>query len=218
MRRVADWLPVAGIVLGYRAAGWISGRLDRPRADELLAGWDGAVFGGDPCAWLQQSLPGAALEGLELFYLSYYLLIPLAPALLWSRHGRQALWRLWVPLCLSYLVCDLLFPWFPSQPPRARWPGAFQGGPGRELNRMILDRFSVGGNVFPSSHAAAAVCLALSHLRYSRRLGLLFLVWAAGIGLSTVSGGYHYGVDAAAGVLVAVLAHAASAKMVLWRR
>ena len=203
MPRIIPWLPIGVIFLAYQAAGWVSRRLQRPLSDRLLQDWDLRLFGVMPGVWIEQHLPRPALHGLELFYFSYYIFIPLASWLLLARNGRPAFWRLWICGGLSYLICDLLFPWFPSTPPRRLWPDFVAGGAPQVMNLFVLDRFSVGGNVFPSSHVAATMSFALCHLRYGR---WWFLPWAVGIAVSTVSGGCHYGVDAVCGVAVGVAA------------
>jgi len=207
MRRiVADWLPLPVLFGSYQLAGWIGRKMGRPPADALLLGWDRWLFGTDPGVWLVQHLPPAALGLLDLFYFSYYILVPLAPWLMYMRHGRRALWQFWVAGGTGYLLCYLLMPWFPSTPPRLLFPAFAYGGGPQAANLWILNRFSIHGNVFPSAHVAAAVSFALCHRRFNRKLGWFFLVWAAGITVSTVSGGYHYGVDAVGGVAAGALA------------
>jgi len=206
MRRLLDWLPLPLIFLSYQAAGWAGRRLARPSADTWLLEWDRRLFGADPGVWLALNLPRPALDFLDLYYFSYYVLVLAAPLVALRRNGRGGLWRFWTTAATSFLICDLLFPWFPSTPPRLLFPEFAYGGGPQAVNLWILDRFSIGGNVFPSSHVAAAVSFALCHRRFDRRRGWWFLAWAAGIAASTVSGGYHYGVDAAGGILVGIAA------------
>jgi len=198
-RILAGWWPLGGIIGAYWLGGFVSRRLVRPSADAVLLAWDLRLFSTIPGIWLQHHLPQAALTALELFYFSYYLFVPLAPLLLYARNGRRALWRLWIGGGSSYLLCDLISPWFPSTPPRLLWPDFAAGGPAQALNVFVLHRFSIGANVFPSSHVAGTMAFAFCHWRYRR---WWFLPWALGIAVATVSGGYHYGVDAAAGVAV----------------
>ena len=211
--RILDWLPLPVIFLSYHLAGLASRRLGRPLCDALLLAWDRRIFGALPGLWLNERLPRAALDLLEFFYFSYYILVPLAPWLLYARDGRRALWRLWVTVGLSYLICDLLFPWFPSTPPRLLEGQFSTAGAMQAINLWILDRFSIGGNVFPSSHVAAAVAFGFAHFGFNRRRGLWFLAWAAGIAAATVSGGYHYGVDVLGGVAVGCAASALALRL-----
>lgn len=202
------WLPLPVLFATYQLAGWISRRMARPSADTLLLDWDRRLFGTDPGVWMAQHLPLAALGFLDLFYFSYYVLLLAGPAVMLLRHGDPALRRLWITVGLAFLICYVLFPWFPSTPPRLLFPQFAYGGGPQALNLWVLSRFSVHGNVFPSAHVAAGFSFGACHWRQDWRLGTLFLLWAAGIGVSTVSGGYHFGVDAVAGALVGLAAAA----------
>ncbi len=202
---VLDWLPLPVIFLSYHFAGWVGRLLARPSWDRQLLAWDQQMFGTLPGLWITAHLPAVGLGLLEFFYASYYILIPFAPWLFYARYGRRPLWGLWTALGASYLICDALFPWFPSTPPRLLFPQFATGGPMQKFNLWVLHRFSIGGNVFPSSHVAAATTLAICHLRLNRPLGFLFLIWAAGIAISTVSGGYHYAIDAVGGAVMGIV-------------
>jgi membrane-associated phospholipid phosphatase len=214
--KIIDWLPLPLIFFSYQLAGWSSRLLAIPLRDRELAEWDQRLFQMAPGVCLQECLPRAGLELLELFYFSYYLLVLMGPWLMYAREGRAGLWRLWVTVGLGYLICDLLFPWFPSTPPRLLGTEFAGGSLFRPANLWILDTFSIGDNVFPSSHVATGVTMAACHLRFHRLLGALFAVWALGITVSTVSGGYHYGVDAVGGVAVGLVAALAAVKITPW--
>jgi undecaprenyl-diphosphatase len=59
---------------------------------------------------------------------------------------------------------------------------------------------------FPSDHATAAFAIAVAVLFFSRRLGVVFLVFAAAIALSRVLLAMHYPTDVVAGALTGTLA------------
>jgi membrane-associated phospholipid phosphatase len=203
LTRLTPWLPLPVLFATYQLAGWIARWLGRPSANDLLLAWDRRIFGTDPGIWLVHHLPVTVLNGIDLFYFSYYVLLMIAPWLMARRQGRAGLRDLWTSAGVTYFLCYLLLPWFPSTPPRLLFPGFAYGGGVHALNLWLLNHFSIGANVFPSAHVAAATCFALCHLRY-HRTGWWFLAVAAGLAISTVSGGYHYGVDALAGAAVGV--------------
>ena len=178
----------------------------RPSADQLLLDWDRRLFGTDPGIWMAQHIALPLLGFFDLFYFSYYVLLLVGPAVMLARHGQPALRQLWITVSLAFLICYLLFPWFPSTPPRLLFREFAYGGVPQALNLWILSRFSVHGNVFPSAHVAAGFSFGVCHWRHHRGWGALFLLWAAGIAVSTVSGGYHFGVDAVGGALVGLAA------------
>ncbi|HZQ65894.1 MAG TPA: phosphatase PAP2 family protein [Gaiellaceae bacterium] len=57
-------------------------------------------------------------------------------------------------------------------------------------------------NSFPSDHASVAFAVAFAVLVFHRRLGVLLVVAAAGVGLDRILVGVHYPLDVAASVLV----------------
>ena len=61
------------------------------------------------------------------------------------------------------------------------------------------------GTAFPSSHCAASVAAALLVRRhFGNRAGVVAGVWAGMIVMSTIYTNNHYGIDALAGVLLAL--------------
>ena len=61
-------------------------------------------------------------------------------------------------------------------------------------------------NSFPSDHASVAFAVAFAVLAFHRRLGLLLVAAAAGVGVDRIFVGVHYPVDVAASVLVGLVA------------
>jgi undecaprenyl-diphosphatase len=57
-------------------------------------------------------------------------------------------------------------------------------------------------NSFPSDHTSVAFAIAFAVLAFHRRLGLLLVLAATGVGLARIFVGVHYPVDVAAGALV----------------
>jgi membrane-associated phospholipid phosphatase len=110
-------------------------------------------------------------------------------------------------LQISFLVCFLVFVFFPVQGPR--YLGVPQGVPDGPVRRLVLSVLEVGssrGAAFPSSHVAVATTQFVMVLQYQRRLGLLVLGISLGLAAGAVYGGFHYAVDVLAGVAVGTLA------------
>ena len=57
-------------------------------------------------------------------------------------------------------------------------------------------------NSFPSDHASVAFAVAFAVLMFHRRLGVLLVAVAVGVGLDRILVGVHYPIDVAASVLV----------------
>jgi membrane-associated phospholipid phosphatase len=113
---------------------------------------------------------------------------------------------------LAMLLCYGQFPFWPSEPPRAVFPGEdmpLVDNAIRRFNLWIVGSYGIHTSVFPSAHVAGAVAAALGfwHLTPERR-GLVtgYALYAALVTVATVYGRYHYAVDAGAGVAMAGLA------------
>jgi undecaprenyl-diphosphatase len=65
---------------------------------------------------------------------------------------------------------------------------------------------------FPSDHASAAFAIAFGVLFVARRVGLVFLAWAAMIAISRVLVGAHYPTDVLAGLAIGLIAGWACAR------
>jgi membrane-associated phospholipid phosphatase len=106
---------------------------------------------------------------------------------------------------LALFWCYLLFPLFPSTPPRSFFhdlPGPAARPLFRKTNFWILEQYGIQSSVFPSGHVAAVTATALTLRSYLPRAGLAFLTAAASIAAATVYGRYHYAADALAGATI----------------
>jgi len=217
LRTLRDWLP---LVLGpflYIELRWLIAGFGRPHMDATVIGWERVIFPGDPSHTLAVRFPSlAASELLHACYLSYYALVLVPPALLYFRGRRNEFSASTMALSLVYLTCFACFLLFPVDGPRFLvGPAEAPAGPIRAAVLHLLQQGSSRGTAFPSSHVAASVVAAVSALQHQRQVGYLVTALAAGLTVSTVYGGFHYGVDAIAGLLVGLLASGAA--WWLWR-
>ena len=186
-------------------------------------------------AWLQRCEPGAARTlwvggsageqtarvWTELAYLCCYPLVPAAFIAVYISGSADDLDRFWTAVLGSGFFCYISLPWLVSRPPRILESRADPSGPRsrtssavRRINLRVLDDVSHGWNTFPSGHVAIAIAAALAVTAVSPVAGMAFLVVACGVAVGSVSGRYHYVVDAVAGLVVAVAAYAVSAYVV----
>jgi membrane-associated phospholipid phosphatase len=68
----------------------------------------------------------------------------------------------------------------------------------------MVENLTIRANTFPSGHAAGSLAVALAVIGVMPGIGLLFLVLAASIAVACVAGRYHYTVDVAAGIALAL--------------
>jgi membrane-associated phospholipid phosphatase len=152
-------------------------------------------------------------EVLHFGYLSYYLLIPTATISAYLSRGPRGLERVALTTGLAFFVCYLCFSVFPVAGPRYEFPG-ITGTPSEgllfDLVHRILEGGSAKGTAFPSSHVAATVSAWMATGRENRRVFWIMAPFAVSLTLGTVYGRFHYGVDTAAGLLIAAAAFAAT--------
>jgi membrane-associated phospholipid phosphatase len=111
----------------------------------------------------------------------------------------------WTSVSLAAFCCYMLYPYFPLTPPRLLFhdlPGPAVPPFFRNLNFWILAHYGVPACVFPSGHVASVTATAIGVRSHLRRVGILFVVAAASIGVATVCLRYHYTADALAGAVV----------------
>ena len=212
---VRDWLPAPLILLGYYEAGLLT----FPRSDrffeQAFLRWDDILLRWPPLRSLKANprLPGWLDAFLEFSYLQCYVIVPSGIAVLYLAHERRIADSYWSVVLPAVFIAYALTPLFPAQPPRKlkEEPDARRGlSRLRRLNLWILDRASIKVNTFPSGHVAGAVSASLALMRPFPAAGISYMIIAIGIVLGTVRGRYHYALDAAAGVMVAVVAYLGS--------
>lgn len=200
-----DWLPLAAVPLLYAELPFLIAGAHSVFRDAVVQDWERALFGVSPAHSLAGALPYRPLsELLHLGYLSYYALIFGPPLVLYAR-GRRSEFALTVAaLMTTFSICFVVFVVFPVAGPRYVWPAppGVPSGPIRSLVLKLLAAGSSRGAAFPSSHVAVAVTQTIIALRFQRRVGAACAVLTTLLAAGAVYGGFHYGVDVAAGTVV----------------
>jgi membrane-associated phospholipid phosphatase len=186
--------------------------------DALVQRWEESLFGVQLSVRASEWAPWPWLsELLHVGYVSYYLVVPAALVSAWAAGGREGLERVVFTTALGFFLCYLCFAVFPVAGPRYDFPkisGPPSEGPVFALVHRILESGSSKGTAFPSSHVAATLSAWLAAGTVSRRALLFLAPFAIALTLGTVYGRFHYGVDAAAGVLFAVAAYLAAPPLI----
>jgi membrane-associated phospholipid phosphatase len=206
LRPVRDWLPLVAVPFLYVDLRWIIPVIGAAHRDATVIGWERLLFPSNPAATLAtraHSLPLS--ESLHLAYALYYPVVGIPPMVLFFTGARRKLAATTLALVMVYAICFLVYPLFPVDGPRFLvGPAPAPDGPIRRYVLALLERGSSRGTAFPSSHVAASVVAALCALQHQRRLGVIAAVIAAGLTIATVYGGFHYAVDALAGLVLGV--------------
>jgi membrane-associated phospholipid phosphatase len=105
-----------------------------------------------------------------------------------------------------------LVPFLRLQPPRVAFPGADVPEIStviRRLNLVVLSGAGIHSGVFPSAHVSSTFAAAwgmFAAMPERKRYGWIFLIYATSVAVATIYGRYHYALDAAAGIVVSVIA------------
>lgn len=217
LRRLRDLVPLTVGAFLYVELRWLIPALGRPHADDVIIGWERALFPTNPSATWAPSVPLPVLsETLHLAYASYYLLVLLPPILLYLRGRRTEYAQTMLALVVVYAACFLTYLVFPVDGPRYLvGAAAAPEGPVRTAVLHLLAAGSSRGTAFPSSHVAASVVASLCALRFQRSVGVVVALLTAGLALGTVYGGFHYAVDALVGGIVGLACWGVASA--LWR-
>jgi len=175
--------------------------------DDWVVHQEWRIFGCQPSQILHSAIPWMIFsEFLHLTYLSYMLLVPVVALTLYLRRRFAALMEFTTTVLATFLFCYAVFAIFP-----VRGPFYYFGPIDPQLKGVIfpqmvhrmLQSASIG-TAFPSSHVAAAVSIWLVGRRHLPKFAPVLFVIAVGIFVGTVYGGFHYAVDAIAGLAVGV--------------
>lgn len=178
--------------------------------DDVVIVWEKILFSGKvlplvlyrwwPWRWLS--------EYIHLAYLAYYLVIPTPFVALALTRQWKRLEQYLTALMLVFVVCQLLFIAFPVAGPFHHYPELDPYSMGRifpPIVHRILHGGSSIGTAFPSSHCAVAATCWIVVLLWEKRAAWFLGFIVPALTLGTIYGGFHYGVDALAGWLLAVV-------------
>jgi len=205
-----DWYPTALLLLAYSEIGWLAPAGHSYSLERTWVVWDKFFLNGLGVKALIESAGPVFPALLEISYTLVYSMPFIGLAVLYAYRRRERADRLLFPLVLSVLSAYVLFPYFPSEPPRTVFPG--EDFPSyvsifRRFNWAMLGSYGIHTSVFPSAHVSGsfAVALTLRRVLPERKWpGRLLLVLASLIATATVYGRYHYLADAAAGMAIAL--------------
>lgn len=208
---VRHLLPLAVVPLFYWEVPLLADAVHRGATYDLVVqGWEALVFGGQPSQSMAARWPFLWLsEPLHAAYLSYYGIV-LGPALALYLAGRRGAYRrVLFTLVVVILLHQAAFVSFPVLGPRYLFPapaGPLEAGPLYQLTHRVLESGSSPGTAFPSSHVGISVAVTIAMAREGSRAAPWLAIVTTLLAVATVYGGFHYAVDAVAGVALGVAA------------
>ncbi len=209
---VRDWYPYPLMLLGYREMGWFAQPRERFPLEEAWVVWDRVLLNDWGLKAAIEFLGPLLPSILEIAYSLVYAIVPFCMAALYLSGRRQRVDAFLFIFIAGIFGAYALFPYFPSEPPRAVFPG--EDFPSydtvfRRFNWLILGGYGIHTSVFPSAHTSGAfsAAFAMRMLLPERPwVGRALLALAVLIATATIYGRYHFAVDALAGFGVAVAA------------
>jgi membrane-associated phospholipid phosphatase len=207
-----DWVPQALMILAYKQMGWFAPARHMNRLEHEWIVWDRLLLDDFHGRALIEST-GAFLPGLlELSYALVYAVPPITMLVIYAAGLRKRSDTLLTIYLLGLFLCYAQFPFWPSEPPRAVFPG--EDTPTvhtvlRDFNLWLVGNYGIHTSVFPSAHVsgAFAAAFAIAHLiPQRRRIVVAYFLYAILVAVATVYGRYHYAVDAAGGFFVGLFA------------
>jgi membrane-associated phospholipid phosphatase len=207
-RVVGDLYPAFILVALYGSLDVLHGPLTLPVHDELVIGWERAIFGGMPSEIWWQKYPYPWLSTiLHGAYWGYYLVLP-TPVFYFALKGeRENARRAILIEGGTFLFCYLIFVFFPVAGPYNYLPrptGAVLDNPMARLVYATLADGNSYGAAFPSSHVAVSTSAVIAAFLGRRWLGWVLLLPAILLTFGTIYCHMHYAIDAVVGVGVGI--------------
>ena len=206
---IGDLYPVCILLALYGALDLLAGSGGVTTHDAVVQQWETAIFGGQISREWWQRAPSKFWSTLfHGAYFSYYLIIPAGPLWFLWKGDRQNLRRVVLAEVTTFMVCYLVFIFFPVAGPYYEFPRPspeFLDNGAARLVYATLSKGSSYGAAFPSSHVAGVIAAIIACTRGSRPLGAVLAIPGLLLTVGVVYCQMHYGVDALAGVVLGVL-------------
>ena len=207
-----DWVILGFVLACYRTLDLFSPVSYQAGLEAAWQHWDHVVLSG----WhIRAAIEGWG-TGIPAYLETCYLLTSGAGCygliVLYAYRKRERSDRFLLIYVMGTLLSYALVPLLRLQPPRVAFPGADVPEIStaiRRLNLVVLSGAGIHSGVFPSAHVSSTFAAAwgmFAALPERRRYGWIFLIYAISVAVATIYGRYHYAVDAAAGIVVSVIA------------
>lgn len=204
-RIVRSALAMVGLPIVFSSLCWLLPGVHPEPYEVPFCAIDRAVFGTD-VGRIVESLPGVAVELLQLVYAAFYCLCALAVLCAGFGSGRVAYDRAVLLLVGSFLTSYLGYLLVPTCAPKVllAFDGEITGAWLTPSLREWIDAGEVNPwDCFPSGHTMLTVTSLVIVWRWNRRCFVWFLVPGLLLIASTMLLRYHWSIDVAAGALLA---------------
>ena len=199
-----DAYPVLGIMAMYGELQFLNRVLTDRYFDDVVMRWEEALFGSQMAVELRRMLPSKVLgEAVHFGYFCYYLTIPSLLIPLYAMKKYREFRISASVIGAAYIACYLWYVFWPVTGPYWQLPKPDPSAEGwffPQLTNVLVAGGSSRGSAFPSSHIAASITvLGMARLYLKPVYRILFIPVMLLI-VGTVYGGFHYAIDAVAGL------------------
>ncbi len=228
-RLVADWLPLAAVLVAYDFSRGAVDALGMPTQVQLPITIDKFLFGGkvptvELQAWLQPDGPARWWEPvISVIYVSHFVVPFATAAWFWTRSQklfrryRNQLVALTAAALVTFAALPTAPPWLAALlgelPPVTRSAARGWEPIGLGFAGELLDKGQASVNLVaavPSLHAAYAVLVAVALWPFAGRARPLLVAYPLAMGFVLVATGEHYVFDVALGALYVAVIQVAS--------
>lgn len=215
-----DAYPLLFVTLLYFELRWLALFFSSAFHDPAVLAMEEFLFGEQLAMTFSERVPVQWVsETFHFFYAFYWLLLPLAVGALYFRRRLEGVRELVWALLVTFFACYLFFIFWPVQGPHYEFPligPPWSDGFWYGVVHTILEDGGSKGAAFPSSHVAVAVSVLPVCWRHDRALFWSLLVPVTGLTLGTVYGRFHYGIDALAGAVLALVVFRPGLRLRAW--
>ncbi len=209
---IRDFVPVLLTLVAFREMELFLPAPYDLHLETVWAAWDRTLLGSFHLRAVIEGL-GPLIPGyLELCYLLVYGLPFYCIGTLYACGERRSIDRFLVVYLTGTLAAYMLFPYFPSEPPRIAFPTVYPPqivSVLRRFNLWILKEGTIHVGVFPSAHVSSAFAASWAMfliLPKRKAIAWVLLIYAASVSMATIYGRYHYAADVAAGFGISLAA------------
>lgn len=208
IRILRHWYPLAFLPLLYWELSVLNRLIFSSYFDPAIVNAEQWLFRFQPSQELRVMFPWPPLsELLHCSYGLYEIMLPITGLIFFLSRRYEEFHRFLTTVFFTFLSCYLIFILIPVRGPFHHFGPLDSQGGGlcRELVHRLLGAASSEGTAFPSSHVAASIAIWLAVRPSFPRLARLILIIDIGIFFGTVYGGFHYAIDAVAGLVVGLV-------------
>jgi len=177
--------------------------------DTFFLNIDKALFGIQPCLWIEQFINPWLTELFQVSYTSYYYFPTFLGVYFYIKKDHKAFNDLVLAVCLTMYGSFVGFVLVPVFGPRFFMADQFtvplEGKFFAHLVAEFIDKNSIQGGAFPSGHSAVALVTIVYAYKYLRNYFYVALPVMICLFISTIYGRYHYVIDVLAGILLGLL-------------